>query len=534
MFSTSDRETAFVDQYAAALRAIGVALVIASLATSLFLVSRHTHLGASGDQLAYYDQAGKLLPFTHTYYGPGYFVALRVVHDLFRVEWFTAGRLLSWLSACVFLALCHLLFRRLVNTPWNWLALGLVAANPTFITYSYSSQTFAFGSMWVVAAIVVTIYTHGKSSYMWFVSGLVFGVAFLSRFQAMGFFLGALVGMALKLDQPAASRCRIIALSLGGFVALVAPWYLFLQWYQGFIPANHNFVHLTLALGKFKTFHEVNGLISEYGSMLGVLRADGAITAIVTMAIKEGLKFPFVTGFPLFFLAAGWLIPGLVATATTRVALAPWFFAFLFGLVLTGLGARGWLSYYFAVLPFAALLIANGVHAVARTDVSRLAMTQTVLLLASTLLWSPFMVQRSFLDIDWPEWSAARAYLQARARPDDLISSAATSFPYGTTLRFVDRNDLISPGQETELLPRLRARGVTYLVLSEREWLQDFPSFQSLLGDSPPALPEGFVRELLITTPRRLAIYRISDPECERQSALSGLINPGCKNARAR
>jgi hypothetical protein len=508
----SDRGTAFVDQHAIILRALGLALVVASLATSLVLLTRHTHLGGPGDQLIYYAQAGNLLPFEDHYYGPGYFLALRVVHDLFGVEWFTAGRLLSWLSACVFLALCDLLFRRLVNTPWNWLALGLVAANPTFITYSYSSLTFAFGSMWVVAAVVVTIYTHGRSSYVWLVSGLVFGVAFLCRFQALGFFLGALIGMALKLDRPAAERSRIMTLSLGGFVAVVAPWYLFLMWYQGFIPANHNFVHLTIALGKFKSFSEVEGLISEYGSMLGVLRADGAIPAIATMVIKEGLKFPFMMGFSLFFLAAGWLIPGLVATATTRVALAPWFFAFLCGLLLTGLGARGWLGYYGAVLPFAALLIANGAHAVARSDVSRLAMTQTVLLLGSTLLWSPFVVRQSFLEMDWPEWSTARAYLQTRAGPADLISSSAASFPYGTTLRFVRRDELIRPGQEAELLPRLRARGVTYLVLSERHGYDEFPSLQYLLGDRLPALPEGFVREVLITTPRRLAIYRISDP----------------------
>jgi len=47
------------------------------------------------------------------------------------------------------------------------------------------------------------------------------------------------------------------------------------------------------------------------------------------MAVKEALKFPFGVGFDLLFLGAGWLIPGLVVTASHASAWAPWFFALL-------------------------------------------------------------------------------------------------------------------------------------------------------------------------------------------------------------
>ena len=184
-----DHSTAvFSEQHSRFLQAIGVLLVVLSLTASLILLTRHTHLRGGGDQVFHYAQAAQLLPFTEHFYGPGYFVALRVVHDLSGVEWFTAGRMLSWFSACVFISLCHLLFRRLLDVPLNWLALSLVAANTTFISESYTSDTIVYGAVWVLAAIVLTVYFSHTSYKAWLLGGLLFGVAFLSRFQALGFF----------------------------------------------------------------------------------------------------------------------------------------------------------------------------------------------------------------------------------------------------------------------------------------------------------------------------------------------------------
>src|SRR5260221_10492495 len=155
---TTDSVTSpFSDRHAVLLRRCGACLVFLSLATGLVLAVEHAHLGGPGDQLAYYAQAAELIPFTHHYYGPGYFLALRIVHDLLRVEWFAAGKILSWLSTCVLLFLCHVLFKRVLEAPMNWLALGLIAANPTLVNCSYSSLTFAYGAVWVVAGFVLTV-----------------------------------------------------------------------------------------------------------------------------------------------------------------------------------------------------------------------------------------------------------------------------------------------------------------------------------------------------------------------------------------
>jgi hypothetical protein len=56
--------------------AIGAAAFILSLSTVLCLLYSHRVLSGPGDQLTYYRQAERLVPFTDNYYGPGYFVAL--------------------------------------------------------------------------------------------------------------------------------------------------------------------------------------------------------------------------------------------------------------------------------------------------------------------------------------------------------------------------------------------------------------------------------------------------------------------------
>ena len=497
------------ERQATVLRAIAMVLVVLSLTASLLLLTRHTHLGGPGDQLMYYTQAAQLLPFTDHFYGPGYFVGLRLVHDLLGVEWFTAARILSWISGCVFIYLCHLLFRRLLEPPMNWLALGLVAANPTFISESYGSTTILFGAVWLIAGIVATVYSDAKSRKIWLLGGLFFGIAFLTRFQALGFFLGASVGVLFVTQTSFSRRVSNLGSMLAGFALPVIGWYVFLQLSQGFIPQNHNFVHLTHAMGKFDWDYE--HLITTYGSAFGVLRSEGAAMALTKATIKETLKFPFTLGFQLLFICAGWLLPGLMAMASNRHSWAPWFFAFLSGLVITGLGigALGWVWYYLPVLPFAAIVISYGAQALSRGANAMLVPLQAVVMLASTVLWSPVMVHNGFETTDWPEWSQAREYLQTHAKPTDLVSSTAGSLPYATTFRFVDRDEFIKPGDEGELIQRLRAHGVTYLVLTERHGYTNFPSLQYLLADDLPELPKGFARELLIKKPKRVAIYHI-------------------------
>src|SRR5437870_1425776 len=127
-----------------------------SLVTSLVLLVRYDALGGPGDHVIYYRQASQLFPFVDNYYGPSYFVAIRALHDVFHLDWFSASKLISWLSACAFLLACRALFERVVGSPTSWCALMLVAINPAFITHSYVADTNMYGAAWSLAAIAAT------------------------------------------------------------------------------------------------------------------------------------------------------------------------------------------------------------------------------------------------------------------------------------------------------------------------------------------------------------------------------------------
>src|SRR5205807_9208926 len=104
-----------------------------------------------------------------------------------------------------------------------------------------------------------------------------------------------------------------------------------------------------------QSFQDVGTLIGKYGSMGGVLRADPAnLPRIIAFAIRGILLFPFHEAPQMLGLAAGWIVPGVFVALADEKNRAPWFGAFLMGLLLTGIGSRGWTFYYLPCLPLLA------------------------------------------------------------------------------------------------------------------------------------------------------------------------------------
>ncbi len=92
-----------------------------------------------------------------------------------------------------------------------------------------------------------------------------------------------------------------------------------------------------------------------------------------------------------------------------------------------------------------------------------------------------------------------------------MVSSTAATLRYGTDLQFIDQSEIIRPEETDSLVTILREHGVTYLVISERHTLFEFQNLESLLLDSP-SIPLDLEREMLITNPKRLAIFRVKPP----------------------
>jgi hypothetical protein len=501
--------------------AAGALAVTISLSSSLVLLIENRVLSGPGDQLTYYRQAAQLLPFTDHFYGPGYFVALRVVHDLTGLEWFAAGKLLSWISAWMVLLCTWLLARNLLGREPALLVVTLVALNPVFIDQSYSSLTAMFGAALALAAILATTLAASSCSPVWFLCGLVFGLAGLTRFQNNALLIGALTGtLILPAMRVPARLARAAWLAAGGVLPIVL-WSALMHIIQGAPPENYNYVHMTIALGEFESFLDVPTLLRKYGNMWDVLTADRiAPVRIAAFAAKEAVKFPFGIGFHLVFLAAAWVVPGLVAVCLRRSHHGPWLGAFLCGLLLTGIGSRGWLHYYVLFLPFTAILVIVAIRAAEGLpfrgpwwpSALRWVSPSCAIVLVSTAAWSPFMVTASFQQNNWAELEPARRFLIENMGSDTVVCSTASSLVYGTSLRFIDQNAIIRPQETGHLVERLREHKVTHFVVTERHSLYEYPDLKPLLQDHVPSPLLGLRREFLVTAPMRLAIYRVLDP----------------------
>jgi hypothetical protein len=490
-------------------RILACAAVALSLATSLLLMFLFRELGGAGDQIFYYRQAASLLPFNDHFYGPGYFVALRLVHDLTTLSWFASGKLVSWLSAVAFLFFVQRFYARVLPPTTAWLALSLVALNPIVIGQSYSALTTMCGAAVVMWAIALSARASEQRVSRWLGVGAVFGAAYLVRFQALGFLAGAICGV-LALETASWRRSvRLSMLLAVGAAIPIAGWYALLLATQGFLPQNYNFVHLTRALGQFESFDEVPALIQMYGSLTGLLTSSPLVVPkIAIFAAKELVIFPFRVAFPLLFLSAGFLLPGALRLAVDRKWHTAWLGAFAVGLVLTGIGSRRWPHYYTIIVPFAILLVAHALASHGDAVQRKASTTGWAVLIVTTLFWSGFQVYADFREVYWPEFTVARQWIE-RASPNAVVSATAGGLAYGSRFTFVDLNNLIHPGEWNLLVEKLRGAHVNYLVVSERHGMSQFPEFADLLRDGPRDVPVGLRRDMRIDSPRRLAIFAV-------------------------
>jgi hypothetical protein len=466
-------------------------------------------MGGPGDELEYFEQAARLIPFVHHYYGPGYFVALRLVHMALPLDWFSSGKVVALFSLGAFLLACHALFGRILGERGRWLALLILALNPQVLLGGYEVTNNMYAAAFLIAGIWLATQTSVNSHRGWLLAGLLFGLAYLTRFASAGYLLGAMAGVWL-LPASLKDKARVTALIAAGAAAPALAWTLFLHAAQGFVPVDYNFIHLTVALGRFQSFFEMDQLVREYGSLWGVVRSDPTVPLrLIALGVKEIIKFPFTMGFQIYFVLAGFLIPGLLTVVARRNMHAPWLLSFFAGLFLTGLASRGWGHYYLPIVPFGTVLIVLALEQLSGpwgTTARRLIAAS---LIAVVAVWTVVDTAQSFAERNWAEFGVARRYLERHCVPGDVVSSTAASLIYGSTLTFVDHSKITNPDDSVGLVDRLRQNGVTYLVISERHTLFEFPALRSLLDDVPRNVPDGLQRDTLITTPRRLAIYKV-------------------------
>jgi hypothetical protein len=366
-----------------------------------------------------------------------------------------------------------------------------------------------FGSSLMLAAVVLTLkLSIGKPSE-WILPGLLFGIALLTRFQALGLVIGVAMGVLLTRGCNISMRVKSAGMLVVSAVVLVLLWNGFLFWMQGYVPKNTNSAHLALALEPFNNWTDTSKIM-KYENFWAVLNSRWtAPIEIAAFAAKNALKFPFTIGYELFFLGAGWLIPGAVVAFARDDAHWPSLMALTVGLVTTGIGSLGWVHYYVPFIPLGIVFIVNAIRAMSGSSSQGVKLISWAIVLASTVAWSPNAVRTTFLNTNWPEFTTAREYIEAHRDSNTIVSTTAAGFRYGLTVPFKDSDDILRPRDSKEVASRLREAGVTYLIVTERHTLHNFPDFKYLLEDRLDHPPEGLNRELLIREPRRLAIYRV-------------------------
>ena len=494
------------------IRALCYITTVLALSWGCYLFFAHHTLGGPGDQLGYYEQASNLIPFTSVYYGPVYFVTLRAIHEILHTDWFTAAKLVSLLSAIPFLLACHRLLERIHGPTPASVGIALIALNPTFISETYHAYHTLFGATIICLALVAWIAGKERSLPVSAASGFLFGIAILTRFQATGFLLGLIGGTLLTLRRPAWHTLAALSVSAGTAAMVVWSWQIFLIHEQGFVPQNQNFVHLAIPLGAFKDFYSVDATVEKYGSLSGVLSETGAIPKILAYAIQQLLRFPLDIGRNLLGPVLLFFIFGAILFLVNWRRSPCWYYSMACGLFLTGIASasRGWLHYYVAFLPFMISLVIDATKFIeCHLNVPKTVYFLCVIVVA-TIPWMVTDVKNVFREREWSEWGEARSYLIAKSMPCDLVTSTAGSLPYGTSIRFVDRDRVIQPWNQEEWLPRLRSAGITLVVLTERHGFDEFPTLQRYLLKIPGEFPQGLSRELFIDKPKALSVIRIA------------------------
>jgi hypothetical protein len=228
------------------------------------------------------------------FHGPLYPLVLAAV-SLVTSDLFHAGVVLSVLSAAVVLWGVYETVRRLVRADVAAMAVLFVAVNPTFVQYSYTAGTDMFFFALVMTATWALLKDAERRSSALVVSALLFGLAYLTRYN--GIFALAGVPAAILLADPHGhpwkERARTAGLFAGVFLLTIAPWGIYALVEKGNFFYNRNYLNIAYEMfGRGKVGWDAYwyGAASQYQSLTQVILADpGAFIATVGGNIADHL-----------------------------------------------------------------------------------------------------------------------------------------------------------------------------------------------------------------------------------------------------
>lgn len=450
---------------------------VAAFALAL-TVGQHHQVGTFGAETDFYSpyawEAADLLagkPFKSVHHTPGYPLLLAGGAALTQQDFFTIGKALSAVGLLIFGAMTYLGLRALTDVRIALAAtvLCLLAALP----FSY----VATADLLAAAIMLVPIWLVVRRTARWqltlFVAGLMCGIAYLIRMNAL--FLPPGIVLGLLLANPRRQRLRDrfagAALVAAGFLAATAPWFAW-NWSIHGTPLAGT-AHLQAAA----YYHPAPG-DSIGGTARAAQRFESAAEVLAFAPLRMARKYarevtyrrPFylfdgVVGFPGYlFAGAGALL--LLRRHTPRGQL--FMTVCLVGYFLHGLVS--FLPRYYLFL-FPALFVVV-TYALFHPDVMTAfrgwhvprgaASWALVLGIAAFVASRSYQATTDILTTEPRHLIPIADSLRRRSAPDDLIIGHKPHLAYLAGLRraFPDVDST------TELLTRARALDARYLTYS--------------------------------------------------------------------
>ena len=238
---------------AAAWSVIAIAgLVLAWIAFRLHVVGDYytesDFYGAYADG-ARLIQAGRPDPSRYGVVGPGFDAAVALIGLVVR-DLFTAAKLVATASAVATLVLWRAILRRRVGAVAALWGTALLAVNPLFVRYGYSSTTDMLAVVLQAASLHALLASDGRLAPLR--AGVFAALATLTRYNAIYLVPAAFIAYAWLGAGVGPGRRRAIAAWMAGFAVVAAPWVAF-SLATGHAPGASLFQ-------RFGSFYTVTGL----------------------------------------------------------------------------------------------------------------------------------------------------------------------------------------------------------------------------------------------------------------------------------
>jgi hypothetical protein len=229
------------------------------------------------------------------FHGPVYPMVLALI-ALVTKDLFHAGVILSVLAASASLYLVFEILKKLTKSDVALIGTLLVAANTTFVRYTYTAGT----DMLFMAFITASTYFLLRDEQLNWRS-----IAFSAVFAALGYLtryngLSAAAGIPLAVvfanpfQQSWRDRCKTSGVFLGIFLVAIAPWGIFCLIQKGSFFYNRNYLNIAYemyAKGKVGWDQYWYGEAQKFSSLSGVIFSDPGL--FVTTLIRNLIDHAF-------------------------------------------------------------------------------------------------------------------------------------------------------------------------------------------------------------------------------------------------